>query len=434
MKNYLLSRRAFMKKTGLVTIFGTFLPPLISFSYSKNSVGNNQQSIVVSTDFISGGGDDISIVNYDPVTIRYKPHNEGGGGWGQVWWYFRVDGLTPGKEIVLQLDRDEPRSSGISPQIFFSYDQEVWGLTDTGRPAVIDGRDFFIYEHIVRGSRVWFAYDLPYTPEHIDKFLIPEVNKDPNVEVVEHCKTKNNRSVKAFIFNDKHTVSDRKYGIWLQARAHAFESGASWVLHEFARWLLSGDPTAKTLRNCAQIIVIPIVDVDGVVEGRTGKNQIPYDHNRGWNEEPSHWPETRASKSLLTRMAKQNILDMYIDFHGPGNLSHPYFIVPFENLLPYEKQRLNRAKFFEVLNSSPLDELARQSQSMTKINYSERPWDHTINSSREWVTMKTTDHNIAMTIEVNMNTPLSTQAGFRAEAIELGRAISNYFSNDYHIR
>ncbi len=36
------------------------------------------------------------------------------------------------------------------------------------------------------------------------------------------------------------------------------------------------------------------------------------------------------------------------------------------------------------------------------------------------------------TLEVNMNTPLSTEDGYRSEAVVLGRSISNCFSNDYH--
>lgn len=425
-----------MKQTGLISALGIIPNSLISGTSYRNTFFDNERNIILSADFVSGGGEDFKVISNDPVTVRFKPHNEGEGGWSQVWWYFMADGLIPGEKVILELDRDEPRSSGISPQIFFSYDQKLWGLTDTGRHAEIEGRDFFIYEHIVRSNKTWFAYDLPYTPAHIDELLVPEVNKDPDAEVALLCKTRNSRSVKMLQFNDKNSVIDQKYGIWLQGRSHAFESGASWVLHEMALWLMSGDPEASALRRRASITVIPVIDVDGVVEGRTGKNQTPYDHNRGWDVEPAYWPQTGAAKSALLEMADQNMLDMYIDFHGPGNSCHPYFIVPYENLLPNEKQRLNRSRFFEVLNCKELDDQARLSQSMTQIHYSPRPWDKSASliSSGGWVRLNTTDHNIALTIEVNMNTPLSTQAGYRAEAIELGRAISKYFTNDYHLR
>lgn len=76
--------------------------------------------ISVNTDFISGGGS-VNVISSDSAIIRFEPHNEGSGGWSQVWWYFKVEGLSPGEQIILQLD-NEPAKSGISPQVYFSYD------------------------------------------------------------------------------------------------------------------------------------------------------------------------------------------------------------------------------------------------------------------------------------------------------------------------
>ncbi len=388
--------------------------------------------ISVSTEFISGGGS-VSVISSKPAVVRFKPHDEGKGGWSQVWWYFKVEGLTSGEKIILQLDQGEPLSAGISPQIWFSYDQKVWGLTNSGEASEIEGRSFFVYKNSVRGEKVWFAYSLPYTPEHLEKLLISEASRDPGVEVFELCKTKNNRPVKALRFNDTGSSAGKKYGIWLQARTHAFETGGSWVLHELARWLLSGDPAAKALRSCAFITVVPIVDVDGVVEGRTGKNQSPYDHNRGWDEEPAFWIETRTIKSMLTDLSKLNMVDLFLDFHGPGGLN-PYFIVPFSRDLPFKKQQYNRAKFFEILNAKPFDDEAKKTQSMTQFYYSERPQDIKNTSSPEWIRINTNEQNIALTLEVNMNTPLSTRFGYQAEAVILGRAISEYFTKNHHLK
>lgn len=405
---------------------------LMAFLSNMQAFGQHEKivNITVSTDFKSGGGK-AQVVSSNPAIVRFSPHDEGEGGWGKMWYYFKVDGLTAGEQITLQFE-NEPANVGISPQIFFSYDQEVWGLTNTGEATKIEGKNYIVYTHNAKGNKIWFAYDLPYTPQHMEKLLLSEAERDPGVEVFEFCKTKGNRDVKALRFNDTRKNDGEKYDIWLQARTHAFESGSSWVLHELALWLLSSDPEAKALRNRTLITVIPIVDVDGVVEGRTGKNQFPYDHNRGWGEEPGNWIETQTSKSMLKGLSKENKLALFLDFHGPGNLRQPYFIIPFSDDLPTEKQRQNRAKFLEILNSKPQDNQAPGSQSMTQINFSERPWDHTVNSSRDWVIMNTTDHVITLTLEVNMNTPLSTHTGYRAEAIALGRAISRYFTNGYH--
>jgi hypothetical protein len=389
-----------------------------------------KERIFVSTDFISGGGS-VNVISSDPAIIRFEPHNEGSGGWSQIWWSFKVGGLTPGEQIILQLD-NEPAKSGISPQIYFSYDQKVWGQTNSGEHLEIEGEDFFVYKHIVHSKKVWFAYDLPYTPEHIEELLIPSADRDPGVEVFELCKTKNNRPVRALKFNDTENSEDNKYGIWLQARAHAFETGGSWVLHELAQWLLSGDPAAKALRKQAVITIVPIVDVDGVVEGRTGKNQTPNDHNRGWDKEPAFWPEVQTIKLMLTEMSKKNKVDLFIDFHGPGGLTHPYFIMARSQDLPFKEQRLNREKFLRVLKAKPLNVKEKLTQSMTQIHYNEKS-DYMskpegLNASH-WVTMNTNKHTVAVTLEVNMNTPLSTHYGYQAEAIVLGKAISNYFVN-----
>jgi hypothetical protein len=390
------------------------------------------KEISVSTDFASGGGT-VKVISSNPAVISVMPHNEGTAGWSQVWWYFVTEGLMPGEQITIQLDRGEPMSSGISPQIFFSYDQEVWGLTDTGQPDEIDGRQFFIYQHVVRGEKIWFAYDLPYTPEHVEKFLVPAVNRNPHAEFKELTKTRKNRSVPYITIEDKNVTAPQKYGIWLQGRAHAFESGACWVLHELTLWLLSDDPLAIALRKNTKIFIVPIVDVDATVEGRTGKYQKPHDHWMAWDEEPEYWPEVGAIKKMLRQLAEQDMVDLFIDFHGPGGLSHPFFIIPEADKLPFDKQRANRNKFFEVLNAKELTEQAKQYQSMNQIHYSERPWENNvISSSHEWVTMRTNQHSLAFTIEVNMNTPLSTLDGYRSEALTLGKAISNYLVHNQH--
>ncbi len=414
----------------LVALFIIALALLTSQVAEGQSASTGQ--IRVSTDFVSGGGT-VNVISSHPAIIRFKPHNEGAGGWGQVWWYFKVEGLTPGEEITLQLD-NEPANVGISPQVEFSYDQELWGLTNTGEYAEVEGRKLFVYNHIVRNEKIWFAYDLPYTPEHMQKLLFPKAAKDPNVEVFELCKTRAKRPVMALRFDDPENSADKKYGIWLQARDHAFETGGSWVLHELTQWLLSDDPAAKALRSCASITVVPIVDVDAVVEGRTGKNQAPHDHNRGWFEDPAYWIEVQTIKTMLSDLSKQNKVDLFMDFHGPGGLSHPYFIVPFSHNLLFEKQQYNRAKFFEILNAKALDDDAKKTQSMTQIHYSERPPNINNTSSTEWVRTNTNEQSITLTLEVNMNTPLSTNEGYRAEALKLGHAISEYFINDYHLK
>lgn len=385
----------------------------------------NNQSIGVRTDFESGGGK-VEIVQKDPLSIEIIPHNEGQASWSQVWWYFKLEGIDPGTNVILRLVIGNPKIDGISPQAFFSYDQQTWALTDIGREISIDGAEYFEYSHKIWNSEVYFAYDLPYTPDHAME-LMNLCSRASGVEEFELCRTKKNRKVGAMKY---HALQQPRFGIWLQARAHAFESGSSWVLHELAIWLVSNDPRANALRQLADIYIVPIIDVDAVVEGRTGKYQKPYDHWMNWHNEPHLWEEIRAIKAHLKQLAEDNLMDLFIGFHGPGSKSNPFFLTPFERYLPYEKQKKNRQMFFESLNSELMTTETKKTESMIQILYSEREWDKkNSSSSHEWVWLNTNDHCIAFTLEVNMNTPFSTHMGYRSEAISLGKAMSNYFIN-----
>ncbi len=428
--NKRFNRREFVKRSGHLTAVGLFTPSFMTFNINPVFQNQKSKSLQTSTQFESGGGS-ISLVKNDPITLRLKPHNQSDGGWSQVWWYFKLEGVTPGEEVMLQLAIGDPKISGISPKATFTYDQISWGMTNTGKLEVIDGQEYFVYRHVVKNDAVWFAYDFPYTPEIMDSLLLSKASKDKGVDVFELCKTNKYRSVKALSLNASN-AGDEKYGIWLQARCHAFESGSSWVLHYLADWLLSNDQKAQALRKIADFTIVPIVDVDSVVEGRTGKMQQPYDHNRGWDERPGYWPEVRSIKERIKKLAKQNRADMFIDFHGPGGGSHPYFIVPVSEHLPAEKQRQNRTRFFEALNTKPLTDELSQTQSMTQICYSARTTEINKGNSASWVIMNSTDHMVGLTLEVNMNTPLSTMEGYRSEAVTLGHAMSDYFVGGHH--
>lgn len=136
---------------------------------------------------------------------------------------------------------------------------------------------------------------------------------------------------------------------------------------------------------------------------------------------------------MLAELMRKNRFDMFIDFHGPGGFTHPYFIVAAEESMK-PKQRTNRAKFYEILQARPLDDAAKKRQSMTEFYYSARPLKMDDLSSACWLTLNGNDHTVAMTLEVNMGTPLSTREGYRAEGIAVGNALARYFADNHHKR
>lgn len=417
----MLNRRKFIKLSSV----GSTLPLVGTGMWKEWKSDPAMASLHITTDFPNGGGE-IVVEKSHPLTIRVTPHNQNNGGWSQLWWHFKVEGIVPGTKITLKIAQD----AGRSEQIFYSYDDEQWAQSNAGTLIKEAEQSITLIHQVVKSESVSFAYDLPYRWKEIETLLLPAMREKPKVEILEFCQSKQGRLVPGILL---HPTGNQKYNIWLQARAHAFEAGSSWVLHEIALWLVSDHPLAKALRSEAEIMLLPVIDVDAIEEGRTGKNQIPYDHNRGWSEAVSHWPEVNKIKSELKKRTAKGALDLFIDFHGPGNQQHPYFIVAKSQNLKTDTQRENRQQFFKVLKALPMEAMPKNSQSMHRFYYSERDW-HSQNhdSSNIWVGQNTTDQVVNMTLEVNMGTRLSHREGFRQEAMVLGKAIATYFVEGGH--
>lgn len=413
-----MKRREFIIRNGLLSI-GTLL---IGISRSEG-VGQDKsaEDWTVRQDFPGAGGV-IDKLDRNGRKIHFRPHHEQGGGWGQVWWYFKVEGLTPGDVITLELAQDIPPGEGIAPQAYFSKDRQHWEMTERGEKMMVNGAQVVVYKQVVTARTLWFAYNIPYLADQY-KELVQRVKKQrKEAEVVELCRTRGGRSVPLIQIGRR--TGTRRPHVWLQARAHAFESGSSWVLHELTVWLLSDDPEAKRLRSAATFTILPVIDVDGVEEGRTGKNHPPHDHNRDWQDVPPHWQEVAAIKGQLEKLINDGSLALFIDIHGPANQSHPYFICPSDPFLSKEQKEKQMA-FLETLGARQMTKEAQKTQSMNQFHYTLRESNPL--TAPGWAINHTTPEVIALTLEVNMNTPLSTREGYREQGVTLGRGIARYF-------
>jgi hypothetical protein len=123
--------------------------------------------------------------------------------------------------------------------------------------------------------------------------------------------------------------------IWFQAGQHAWESGGRWTSDGFARFAASADGAATLLQH-ADVIVVPIMDIDNVVVGGAGKDSEPVDFNRDWcplggiarNETKAacqHWKAIAAAvKAIRLAMDSGRYNDLiFIDSHSPGNQNEP---------------------------------------------------------------------------------------------------------------
>lgn len=56
--------------------------------------------------------------------------------------------------------------------------------------------------------------------------------------------------------------------MFLMARVHPGESNASWVMKGTLEFLVSSDPIADLLRKCFIFKIIPMLNPDGVINGK----------------------------------------------------------------------------------------------------------------------------------------------------------------------
>lgn len=368
----------------------------------------------VATDFPGGSGK-VEVINQLTRTIRMQPTSHRERGW-VCWWYIKVTGITPGETIAIDLG-DAPWAT--PDQAAFSTDNRTW--THTGRGQRTGKR--IVYRQLVNASAAWFAWGPPFVPADAQS-LVNESAKNDHAEAIELCRTRADRPVPALRIQqfNPDIDDDVRYGIWIQARQHAWESGSSWVCRGMVEWLVSDDPRAEALRKKSRITIVPVMDIDNVAIGAGGKNQVPHDHNRDWSDEP-HWKAVATAIRQIRSLDEQGRFDLFIDLHNPGASSqNPFFFLTPRKLLTETGVR-NLDHFLAAAQTEMTGPLAYRGETHESGAKYDKRWKYI---SKNWVSFNTSEHVVALTLETAWNTPFSTTSGYRTVGKQLGLAVERY--------
>lgn len=230
------------------------------------------------------------------LTIRPEPRLAA----RNIWYRFRLEGLSPGEVVSLDfVDIYEP--AGHIP-LFLSWDGgATWARSSGDRPP---------YRILVIAPTLEVSRNLPYPFARAIAFA-DEIRAAGHATDKTLAVSTGGRRV-PLIVSQPPTGSPAPL-VWVQARAHAFESHSSHVAEQFVRWLLSDAGAA--LRERAAVAVAPMIDVDAVAIGSAGKDQAPHDPNRDYIQE--HYPQVRAIKRRLGELAAEHPLRVFLDLHDP---------------------------------------------------------------------------------------------------------------------
>ena len=373
--------------------------------------------LTVSTDF-PGGSAQVDTVDQPQRLIRLSPTPHKDRGWA-CWWYFKVEGVTPGETISVNVG-EAPWAT--PDRAMFSIDGRTWQHTHTGQR---EGKRI-TYRQRIDADEAWFAWGPPFVPADAERLVDEAAARSPHAEAFVLCHTRENRVTPALRIAEGDRPAEQRFGIWIQARQHAWESGSSWVAAGLVDWLVSDAPEAAALRQKAAITVVPIMDIDNVHRGAGGKNQVPQDHNRDWTDEP-HWRAVAAAQQEILRMDADGRFDLFIDLHNPGaNDREPYFYIPPDELLS-DARRRNLERFLSAARAEMTGPLAFKGRTIVSGAKYDPKWQAI---SKNWVAGRCRDHVVSVTLETAWNTPRSTAAGYEQLGRELGRAIERYLRED----
>ena len=276
--------------------------------------------IQVDTDFPGGSGEVTQQKEKGQTVLRLDPADHPGKGW-RCWWYVKLRGLPSGEPLIL----DVGEAPWATPdQAAYSIDGgQTWLQTEKG---VREGKRIR-YPLKLSATAAEVAWGPPFVPGDAAALVERLAEKLPEAVSFSLCETREGRETPALRIGPAGDGDTQRPLVWLQARQHAWESGSSWVAKGVGEWLVSDAPEAVALRGRAEIVLVPIMDIDNVHRGAGGKNQKPQDHNRDWGDAP-HWNAVAAAQKEIGKAAEENRLAAFIDLHNPGaNDRFPYFYV-----------------------------------------------------------------------------------------------------------
>ena len=166
--------------------------------------------------------------------------------------------------------------------------------------AMREACDTFTYTFGPEESKVYFAHNMLYHPAHFNA-LCERLGLKQDVL----CISERGREVPYVSFGEG---SER---IIVTARHHACEATGDYVLEGVLESLFE-----KPIPGL-EVIIVPFVDYDGVLDGDQGKSRAPYDHNRDYIPDQT---SRYASIRRIRQLASEKPLRYAFDFHSPWHL------------------------------------------------------------------------------------------------------------------
>jgi len=192
-----------------------------------------------------------------------------------LWFHVRLRRLDTGDSapwlVLANANTLLGGGNGAAIQPVVRCDAGSWERLPRGLPVThADGRQEARWRLPTAAASIEIAFCLPYAFEQLDRLIT-----ETRLRIQTIGATEQGRPFLR-LDNGPGVEGSTRPGLYVLARQHSGETPGSWVLDGLLRRIAElGDAAPLTW-------AIPFADLDGVVEGRYGKDRHPVDYNRAW--------------------------------------------------------------------------------------------------------------------------------------------------------
>jgi hypothetical protein len=313
--------------------------------------------------FECGNLDRVVMVSADEYDLYVRPDGNTGGNF--QWFYFSVSNVRRVRQVrfnILNLSRKRSLYQHGRRPVFATQREGVWrpvGQSVSYGPSKLNqylvGSDRQYYslsfdallrrtnqENLTEGEslcaasqmssherrpfikqedtdEVYLFADLPPYSFTRQLAFIQEVRdaetEGTAVRVDTLCNSLSGLEVPLVTITDPRFPSACKQSLLIVGRVHPGETVASLVIEGLMRFLCSSDPEAVVLRQRLEVIIVPMLNPDGVVLGNSRTSISGCDLNQHYsNPNPVAHVEVWALKELIS--VHRNKIFAFIDVHG----------------------------------------------------------------------------------------------------------------------
>lgn len=190
-----------------------------------------------------------------------------------------------------------------------SSDGLHWTPLDTSRVEVSEDGKQATLSVPMSGKSLWVASQELITPAMYDVWNAAMISRtDASRSTL--GLSKGGRAIDMLT-----TESPSSDVLFLVGRQHPAEVTGAFAFFSFYETLLADSDLAKRFRNRFDIVAIPMMNPDGIVNGHWRHNLAGTDLNRDWG--PFEQPETQSVRDLLNQLdAQEKSIRVFLDFHS----------------------------------------------------------------------------------------------------------------------